>query len=253
MLTAERHQAILQILAKQGRITVADIARLFSISAATARRDAVLLSEAGMAVRSHGGLLPAHFFRDASRLPARLVRPSEPNARIARRALELVPQEGNVFVDSDNTCLEVGRLLIEQPDLCIFTNSIPLIGLASQSSASLTAIGGEIKKGSTALTGELAQAWLSDLRFDIAIIGASRLDPVKGAYTHDFGQVAIKREAMQRANVRMLVADGDKWKRSDGIHFAAWGNFSHFVTSDDPPSGVHEMLGTKNIKVHVSK
>lgn len=252
MLTAERHQAILHLLAEQGRVTVADIARRFAISTATARRDAVLLSEAGMAVRSHGGLLPAHFFRDAPDLSAKLARPTGPKARIARRTVDLVPHEGNVFVDAGSTCLEAGRLLIERPDLCIFTNSIPLIALVSQSRASLTGLGGESKKGETALTGPLTQAWLADLRFDLAIIGASGLDAAKGAFAHDPRQAAVKREALDRASVRVLVADTDKWRHPAGVHFARWDKISALVSDDNLPDGARAALRAENVKVYLA-
>ena len=238
MLTAERHLAILRLLAEQGRLTVAEIAQRFDISTATARRDAVLLTEAGKAARSHGGLLPTKIFRDSPEHHAGAPRLMSATARIARRATDLLPHEGNIFVDAGQLCLEVGKLLTERPDLRIFTNSIPLIALAphSQSQATLTGIGGETQEGVTfALPAPLARAWVTQLRFDAAVIGAAGLDLANGAYAHDAGLAAIKTEVLHRAAVRVLVADAEQWNRPAAVRFAPWSAFTSFVTDLDLP------------------
>lgn len=247
MLTAERHHAILRLLAEQGRITVAQIARHFGISTATARRDAVLLTEAGKAARSHGGLLPASFFRDSTGGPA--ARPADGPTRIAVRAGELLPHEGNVFVDAGELCLAVGRVLMARADLRIFTNSIPLIALAAESSATLTGIGGEAQKH--ALAGDLARSWLTQLRFDAAVIGAQGLDPVSGAYAADAQLATIKAEVLRRSATRLLVARADSWNRPAGVRFAPWNAFTSLVTDADPAPQARVALGADKVALYL--
>lgn len=249
MLTAERHRAILRLLAEQGRITVADIARRFAISHATARRDAVVLADAGKATRAHGGLLPANFFRTEPHFRAKADRQVGTKVRIARKAVELLPHEGNVFVDSGTTSLEVGKLLLDRPDLRIFTNSIPLLAYASVAQATLTGIGGEARKVSLALTGALAQTWLAHLRFDSAVIGASGLEVASGAYTTELHEAAIKAEVLRRSGVRLLVADAEKWNRPTTVHFAPWNAFTFFVTNQQLPREARVKLAGDNVKV----
>ena len=248
MLTAERHRAILRLLAEQGRITVAQIAQRFDISHATARRDAVQLAGAGQAARAHGGLLPANFFSSEPHFRAKADRQTGLKARIARKAADLLPHEGNVFVDSGTTCLEVGRLLLERPDLRVFTNSIPLLGHATEARATLTAIGGEARKVSLALTGALAQSWLAHLRFDSAVIGASGLDLVNGAYTTEIHEAAVKAEVLRRSTHRMLVADAEKWNRPAAVHFAPWSAFTAVVTNHQLPREARLKLGADGVK-----
>lgn len=248
MLTAERHRAILRLLAEQGRITVAEIAQRFDLSHATARRDAVALAEGGKAARAHGGLLPANFFRNEPHFRAKADRQMGIKARIARKAAELLPHEGNVFVDAGTTCLEVGRLLLERPDLRVFTNSIPLLAHGSQAQATLTGIGGEVRKVSLALTGALAQTWLSHLRFDSVVIGASGLDLATGVYTTELHEAAIKAEVLRRSTVRILVVDAEKWNRPAAVHFAPWSAFTSVVTNQQLPREARLKLASQNVK-----
>lgn len=248
MLTAERHRAILRLLAEQGRIAISEIAQRFGVSQATARRDAVFLAEVGKAARAHGGLLPANFFQSEPHFRAKADRQTGIKARIARKAADLLPHEGNVFIDSGSTCLEVARLLIERPNLRIFTNSIPLLAFTAQSQATITCIGGEGRKVSLALTGALAQTWLSHLRFDSVVIGASGLDVAGGAYTTEIQESAIKAEVLRRAMVRVLVVDAEKWNRPAAFHFAPWSAFSYIVTNQQLPRENRLKLAAENVK-----
>jgi DeoR/GlpR family transcriptional regulator of sugar metabolism len=248
MLTAERHRAILRLLAERGRITVGEIAQRFDVSQATARRDAVSLADDGKASRAHGGLLPANFFHSEPHFRAKADRQMGIKARIARKAAELLPHEGNVFVDSGTTCLEVGRLLIDRPDLRVFTNSIPLLAHGAEARATLTGIGGEVRRVSLALTGALAQTWLSHLRFDSVVIGASGLDLASGAFTTELHEAAIKAEVLRRSTFRLLVADTEKWNRPAAVHFAPWNAFTSVVTNHQLPREARLKLAAQNVK-----
>src|SRR5580693_5880176 len=55
LLTEERRRAVLEVLEKQGRVTVEELTRQFGVSAVTARGDLDVLSSTGALVRSHGG------------------------------------------------------------------------------------------------------------------------------------------------------------------------------------------------------
>jgi len=252
MLTDERHRAILRLLAENGRVTIAEISERFEVSAATARRDAVVLADAGRAARSHGGLLPSKFFQSEPHFRAKAGQNMGIKARIARKAASLLPHEGNIFIDAGTTCLEVGTLLLDRPDLHLFTNSIPLIGQGVDSRATVISLGGEVRKVSLALTGALAQSWLSHLRFDAAVIGASGLDLDTGAYTTELHEGAVKTEALRRAGLRMLVADAEKWEKPNAVHFAPWSAFSTLVTNAELPCNARLKLAAANVTYHLA-
>ncbi|MEN9631831.1 MAG: hypothetical protein RL077_235 [Verrucomicrobiota bacterium] len=249
MLTAERHRAILRLLAEKGRVTVTEIAERFRVSTATARRDAVALADAGQAARAHGGLLPANFFNREPHFRAKADRQMEIKARLAHKAAEVLPHEGNIFVDSGTTCLEVGRILLERPDLRIFTNSIPLLACAPQARATLTGIGGEARAISLALTGALAQSWLAHLRFDTAVIGASGIDLATGVYTTEIHEAAVKAEVLRRSTLRVLVADAEKWRQPAAVHFAPWKAFTTVITNHSISREARLQLAAANVKL----
>lgn len=251
MLTAERHHAILRLLSEQGRITVAEIADRFQVSTATARRDAVLLAEAGQATRSHGGLLPAKFFSDGPDLRSRPVTELDTKARIARRAAELIPHEGSVFVDAGPLCLEVGRLLAMRPDLHIFTNSISLLSFAVDTKATIAGIGGEAQKDTLALTGTLARAWLSHLYFDAAVISVPSLDRENDACPSDQSELLVKTELMRRSSSCVAVADAGDLCHRAVVQLASIRIFTALVTGEGLSREARAGLSAANVPLHV--
>jgi len=59
MFIEERHQAILNTLNQNGRISVEEITEKFGVSVESARRDLRILEEKGLLKKTHGGALPA--------------------------------------------------------------------------------------------------------------------------------------------------------------------------------------------------
>jgi DeoR/GlpR family transcriptional regulator of sugar metabolism len=251
-VTAERQRAIVRLVAKHGRVTVSEIAMRFGISPATARRDAVFLAETGKAVRAHGGLLAAPTLRGEQPFLARELVNRDVKLNLARRAVEVLPSAGHVFVDAGTTCLEVGRLLALRPNLRIYTNSIPLLAVASMGGATLVGIGGEARKSSLALTGGFAQPWLAEVHFDAAVLGASGLDLANGAFTTEIHEATIKMEALRRSTLRVLVADAEKWNRPTAVRFAPWSAFSWYVTNQDLPLEARRCLSAHHVALRLT-
>src|SRR5208337_1055397 len=59
MLSEERQRAILELLRRDGRVLVVDLARQFHTSQVTIRKDLEILHVQGHVHRTHGGALPA--------------------------------------------------------------------------------------------------------------------------------------------------------------------------------------------------
>jgi DeoR/GlpR family transcriptional regulator of sugar metabolism len=157
---------------------------------------------------------------------------------------------GTVFVDAGTTCLEVGRALLDRPALRIFTNSVPLLGLAAEARATVSAVGGEVRPMSLALTGGLAQSWLENLRFDVAVVGASGLEGASGASTTEVAEAAVKAEALRRARRRILVAHAEKWGRPAALRFAPWSAFTDVVTDRALSRDERAALNAAQVRVH---
>src|SRR5919107_4606807 len=86
----ERQKQILSLLSQQGRLSVTEIVRQFSISQATARRDLETLASQGKAQRVHGGVIAVEQAPPELPILERENEQMEEKIRIGRAAASLV-------------------------------------------------------------------------------------------------------------------------------------------------------------------
>ena len=112
MLNEERQRAILDLLRRDGRVLVVDLARHFHTSQVTIRKDLETLHVKGSIHRTHGGGLPA---RDGAledpnlREKEKLHR--QEKLRIAAAAVRMVTEGQVVVLDSGTTTTAIARAL----------------------------------------------------------------------------------------------------------------------------------------------
>src|ERR1035438_3953656 len=123
MLNEERQRAILELLRRDGRVLVVDLARQFHTSQVTIRKDLDILHVKGQIHRTHGGALPA---RDGA-LEDPTLREKEKLHRkeklqIAAAAVSMVSEGQVVILDSGTTTTAIARALRNFQSLTIITN-----------------------------------------------------------------------------------------------------------------------------------
>ncbi len=230
VFAAERHRAIESFVRQKGRLTVGELALHLGASDITVRRDLRLLESAGKVVRTHGGALDPSFLDTEPGFEHKAVEAVEAKVALARLAAAELPEHGQIFLDAGTTCLEVARQVLDRRGLTVVTNSLPILHLGTEARAKVIGVGGEVRGLSLALVGALALSWLQGLRFDVAVISASGLDPIEGASTTELSEAAVKQAACARAAKRILVSHAAKWNRPSAVVFGGWETFQVFVT-----------------------
>ena len=198
-------------------------------SPATVRRDLTELAREGLVVRTHGGVLHPSALHGEPVFQQRVKTAVKAKEAIARKAASLVGDHQTVYLDAGSTALAVGRLLAPRRDVTVYTNSIPVCALGLSDGAKIHLIGGELRVPSQSLVGGLGLDWVSHLRFDMALIGASGLHPQEGASTTSMEEASMKQAAMARTEQTILVCDSHKWDRPASVNFSAWEKFDGWV------------------------
>ena len=233
MFSQERHQAILSALEKQPSITLTALERLLKASPATIRRDLTFLEKLGKLVRTHGGVLHPDQAQGEVSFDRKSREALEAKLSLAKTAAALVKPGATVFIDAGTTTLEIGRLLVAQPQLTLFTNSIPLLSERPVADTRLIAIGGEVRSVSLALTGAGALEWVRRLKLDVAFLGASGIDASEGPCTTELSEAGIKGAIASNARRVAVVADSSKWAQPAAIRYADWAQV-HDLFTDRP-------------------
>jgi DeoR/GlpR family transcriptional regulator of sugar metabolism len=249
MIVQDRHGAILDHLLRRPRLRLSSLQSRLKISRSTLRRDLMELEGLGKVVRLRGHVVHADHLKGEPTYDLRRSRQTTQKRLIGQLAAKLIPLNASVFIDAGTTTMEAARLLLDRADLRIFTNSLRIVrrAIASEAVASVVCIGGAIKPVSEALVGSPAIQWMQQLNFDIAIIGASGLNP-DGASTTELSEADVKRQAIARAAKVILLADLSKWNAPSTVQFADWADVDALITESTVPQDLRRVLSQNRVE-----
>lgn len=248
----ERQQAIAALVAERGRVAVTAVAEEFGVTTETVRRDLAVLERAGMLRRVHGGAVPSGALTLVEPgLGERHGRRSEAKKAIAAAALDLLPgAEGSIVLDGGTTTAALAELLPAERRLLAVTSSVPIAArLSAAPGVTLHVLGGRVRGVTQCAVGETTVRALSELRVDVAFLGANGISPTHGFTTPDDAEASVKR-AMVRAGQRVVVlADSSKLDREHLVRFAAPEDVDVLVTDAEADPGVVAELEKAGIDV----
>jgi DeoR family transcriptional regulator of aga operon len=210
MRQAERFASILDGLAADGSVEVAELARRLGVSSTTVRRDLERLEGQRMLTRTHGGAVAQAVLYELP-LRYRAARHQEEKRRIASAAARRVGDGAIVGFTGGTTTTEVARAVVGRQGLTVVTNAMNIAGeLAIRADLKLIVTGGTARPESYELVGPLAERTLSELNVDIAFVGVDGIDASAGLTTHHEIEAHTNRTLVERARRVVVVADGSK-------------------------------------------
>jgi DeoR family transcriptional regulator of aga operon len=236
VLNEERRRQILDILNREGRVLVVDLAKQFLTSQVTIRKDLDVLQAQGRIHRSHGGALPAR----ESALEDPTLREKEKLHRkeklqIAAEAARMVHEGQVVILDSGTTTTAIARALRDFQNLTIITNAVNIAAELSGSSLEVILTGGTLRKNSFSLVGPVADDTLRRLNADILFLGVDGFDVNHGLTTPNQLEAKVNRAMMDVARVVVVVCDSSKFGR-------------RALCSIAPPAAVHHLITDRGIR-----
>jgi len=235
---SERQNEIARLVFSEGRVEVADLARRFAVTTETIRRDLSELDRQRVLRRVHGGAVAYQSVRHEPSLIVRDTQHAAEKRKIARRAVEELPGEGTILIDSGSTLSFLAELLPNDRRLTVFTNSIPVIqSLSGRDAIEVNVIGGLLRKNTMAMVDAAGVDMIRDLTVDAAFISTDRVSAERGFTTPYRGEVAIKRAMIAAARRVVMLFDHAKVGNDQLYRFAAVEEIDTIVTDDGVPDG----------------
>jgi DeoR/GlpR family transcriptional regulator of sugar metabolism len=206
--TPERQKQILSLLARQGRLSVAEIVAQFSISQATARRDLESLAAKGKAQRVHGGVIALEQAPPELPILERESEQAEEKSKIGRAAASLVGKNETVLLGSGTTVLEVARHLRNHESLTVITNSLPVLNiLAGIKGITIISLGGMLRDSELSFIGHITEQALIEVRADKVFIGTRGVSLEHGLTNDYLPETLTDRALIKSGREIMIVAD----------------------------------------------
>jgi DeoR/GlpR family transcriptional regulator of sugar metabolism len=234
MLTAARHAALLDRLARDGVLEVGPLAREFGVSVDTLRRDLRGLAAEGKLVRTHGGAVPASPTHRP--LAARRGMQGAEKRHLARAAAGLIADGAIVIVDGGTTHMGLAAALPRDRRCTVATHSPGVAAsFEAHDGVEIVLVGGRMFRHSMVAMGpETAEAF-GRIRADLCLLGVTGVHPDLGLTTGDAGEAALKRIMAQSAAETAVLATADKIGRASPWRIAPLGQLSTLVTTGERP------------------
>jgi DeoR/GlpR family transcriptional regulator of sugar metabolism len=248
--SVERQDNILGLLARQGRLNVAEIVEHFDVSEATARRDLETLAERGKLQRVHGGALPLKLAPPELPILDREQEQSLEKQRIGAAAAALVHDGETVFLGSGTTVLEVARNLRSRSGLTVITNSLPILNILSGlPDITVISLGGMLRDSELSFIGHITELALAEVRADKVVMGIHAIN-LESGLTNDYYPETMTDRAILRAGQEVVVvADHTKVNAVAAAFLAPITSIHTLVTDTDTPADFLDALRQAGVRV----
>ena len=235
MSSRERLMVIRQCIQNMKKVSVAELSSQCSVTEETIRRDLDKLEAEGVVTRIHGGAIwNADVQKEGIHFYKRMSKNLKEKQNIARKTAELLEGKHTIIADSSTTVMEALKLMQDNPDVTIVTNSTEVFREFQQSAVNVISVGGEFNKKSLSLQGQLAKSNMSKYQVSVALISCNSVDIEKGVQDSNESEAEIKKIMLEQADEVALLADHTKFDQTAFVCLIDLKSVNYIITDRQP-------------------
>ncbi len=230
----KRRQQIMETLARDGRVRVAELSKTLSVSEVTIRHDLKVLEQSGLLERVPGGAVAQVMNLAQGYYQQRKTPNVNAKKSVASAAAKLIQDGETLLINSGTTTLFTALELKRRQRLNILTNSLALaMELGDYPSFRVILLGGKINPQYAFTYGSDALMQLSKYKADKAILSVDGIDCQHGISTYHAEEAEINMAMIQRSHQTIIVADSSKLGRESFNNFSRLTGIDFLVTNRD--------------------
>lgn len=249
----ERTDQILDLAARQGYVSIEGLARQFSVTPQTIRRDINRLCADGLLERHHGGAVVRSSTHNVDYLARKSIGSSAKEA-IGRLVARHVPNGASLFINIGTTTEAVARALTGHERLSVITNNLNVAAfLTGTTDFEVIVAGGLVRNRDGGIVGEATIDFINQFKVDYGIIGISGIDTDGTLLDFDYREVRVAQAIVRNARTVFLAADHSKFGRNALVRLGHIGEVAALFTDQPPPPPFSDVLAAHDVAVHVAR
>lgn len=241
----------MEYIRQRGAVQVDPLARAFSVTPQTIRRDLNSLYKLELLQRVHGGAVIRDSVENLGYRARKEIMKEEKDA-IAQRAAQIIPNNSSLIINIGTTTEKVAEHLCDHSDLLVITNNINVASILwPTTSFEVMIASGTIRHEDGGIVGSSTEDFINRFKVDYAVIGCSAIDKDGEILDYDLREVRVAQTIMRRARHVILVTDSMKFNRTAPIKLGELNQIEHLVTDEGIPDEMQAYCQRANINLEV--
>ncbi|NQX67286.1 DeoR/GlpR transcriptional regulator [Paenibacillus alba] len=245
----QRQQQILDRMALDGEVKIAELKDKFEVTEMTLRRDLEKLEFMGLLRRTFGGAILVG--KDIA-LQDRTGLMREEKMRIGLQAAQLVATGDSIFLDGGSTTLQVARYLKPELNITVVTNALNIAAELQGKQISTIVVGGMLLDKTSTLVGPIAAGSIAKMAFDRVFIGTTGVSVKHGFSNSNMHEAEIKQLVIEQASEVNIVMDHTKYNMRDLFSFASLDGVDRIISNRRPDQELEEALKEASVEIVAS-
>ena len=253
MFLEERQAKILEMLQRDGKVLVKELAEIFGVTEDSIRKDLSSLELDGKLKRTYGGAVTVEEKLQMTEANKRRISDVEAKRKIAAAAVKLMQPKDLIFLDVSTINIAIAQILEKtETNYKILTNMIDvLVMLARNPKINLFFAGGHINQSRDGFSDGLNIDFISNFRPDVSFIGAFGVDIKRNSLTsRDTASGLHKAKMLELSKTKYIIAESRKIGLESSYSFATLEKVDGIITDSKLPDDLTkaaEKLGVKII------
>ena len=248
----ERRAQIVDLVRRQGFVSIDALAQRFAVTPQTVRRDINALCDQAVLQRHHGGAALASSVENIA-YPERQVLHIEEKRRIARLVAAHIPNHASLFINIGTTTEEIAKQLLHHVGLRVITNNLNVAAiLCGKGDFQVTVAGGMVRARDRGIVGEATIDLIRQFRVDLGVIGISGIDLDGTLLDFDYQEVRVAQAIIANSRQVFLAADHSKFGRNAMVRLGGLEDVDALFTDAPPPPELRQRIEAGEVALFVA-
>ncbi len=240
---SKRQAKLVEIVRKNEKVSVEDLAASLDASRETIRRDLTELGKTGKIQKVHGGATMPKVFGEGS-FQERLSMNVGAKVAIARKAAEFVQPHETLFINTGSTTYYLAEALAQKSSLTIVTNSAENARLVSspKSGNHTFLLGGEYIAGNRQTLGSMVTAQVGAFRAHHCVLTIGALDCQSGLMEFGPEEAELATAMADQAEALTVLADRSKFNALASFRVCPLGRITRLICDTLPSRDITDEI-----------
>lgn len=250
----ERRRYILDQIAKDGFVKVAELAKTLGVTQVTIRKDLNHLETYGALQRAHGSAIqPVHQNTDPGLNVQKLIN-FEQKQKIAEVAASLIKSDDSIFLASGSTITVFAENLKPKGKLNVVSISVNISAhLGDIPGITVMQVGGVLYGNTLSVLGAEASKTIENLYCSKVFFGVDGIDPEYGLTCGTGEEASITQKMIQSAQTSIVLCDSSKLGQRGFARICEVGDIDILITDNGLPMEARQRIEDMGVKLIIAE